>query len=163
MKNKYRFIVSAWAIIAFGITSLQAQHAFTSSGGDATGSGGSVSFSVGQMVYSSYVEEQGSITEGVQQPYELFIITSANDLISDKIHLRAFPNPVISQLTLSVAESHYTDVSYRLSDMHGQLIRSEHISDGDTAINMDFLRPGAYFLQVFEKERLVGAFKIIKR
>ncbi len=142
---------------------LQAQQTNPATGGDAAGSGGSVSYSIGQVFYHTHSAAAGSVAEGVQQPFEIFIITSADDLTSDKIHLRAYPNPVITQLTLSVAEGHYTDVSYRLMDMHGQLIRSERIPDGDTEINMDFLRPGTYFLQVFEKDRMAGAFKIIKR
>ncbi len=163
MKPKSTNWIYLLTTIFVGITSLQAQNIFTSSGGDVTGSGGSVSYSVGQAFYHTHSAGAGSVAEGVQQPFEIFIITSADDLISDKIHLRAFPNPVITQLTLSVAQGHYTDVSYRLMDMHGQLIRSERIPDGDTAINMDFLRPGTYFLLVFDQDRMAGAFKIIKR
>ncbi len=163
MKTNPNIWICLLTTIVIGITSLQAQQTIPASGGDATGSGGSVSYSVGQVFYHTHSAAPGSVAEGVQQPFEIFIITSTDDLISDKIHLKAYPNPVISQLTLSVAEGHYTEVSYRLMDMHGQLIRSERIPDGDTGINMDFLPPGTYFLQVFEKDRMAGAFKIIKR
>ncbi len=142
---------------------LHAQQTISASGGDATGSEGSVSYSVGQVFYHTYSAAVGSVAEGVHQPFEIFVITSVDELISDKIHLKAFPNPVITQLTLWTQEGHFSDLSYRLLDMHGHLIRSERIPDGDTTVNMNFLRPGTYFLQVFDQDRMAGAFKIIKR
>jgi hypothetical protein len=39
-------------------------------GGEATGSGGSVSYSVGQVVYTTNTGINGSVAQGVQQPYE---------------------------------------------------------------------------------------------
>jgi len=145
------------------ITGLQAQQTIPATGGDATGSGGSVSYSVGQVFYHTHSAAAGSVAEGVQQPFEIFVITSVDDLISDKIHLRAFPNPVITQLTLWTQEGHFSDPSYRLLDTHGQLIRSERVTGGETAIQMAFLPSGTYFLQVFDRDRMAGAFKIIKR
>ena len=50
----------------------QAQQAFASTGSNATGSGGSVSFTIGQQEYNSFSSVGGSVTQGVQQPIELF-------------------------------------------------------------------------------------------
>jgi hypothetical protein len=60
----------------FGLSiNLTAQNNTVSAGGDAEGSNGSISFTVGQVVYTSAEGSNGSINQGVQQPYDLEIIT----------------------------------------------------------------------------------------
>jgi len=163
MKTKPLIRLCLLTIMACIVTGLQAQQTISASGGDATGSGGSVSYSVGQVFYHTHQATAGSVAEGVQQPFEIFVITSVDDLITDKIHLKAFPNPVITQLTLWIEEGHFSNLSYRLLDAHGQLIRSERVSGSETTVQMDFLPSGTYFLQVFDRDRMAGSFKIIKR
>ncbi len=92
MKTHLKTFLCLLVVITLGISSLLAQQTIPASGGDATGSGGSVSYSVGQVFYHTHSAAAGSVAEGVQQPFEIFIITSADDLITNKIHLRAFPN-----------------------------------------------------------------------
>ena len=50
-------------------TGLLAQQNSVSAGGDVSGSGGTVSFSVGQIDYLSITGAGGSVAQGVQQPY----------------------------------------------------------------------------------------------
>lgn len=62
-------------ICLFGLTPINAQETVLSSGGNATG-GGSVSYSVGQIVYNAYPgTNDNSEAQGVQQPYESSIET----------------------------------------------------------------------------------------
>ena len=51
------------------ITVVQAQKVVLPSGGNATGSGGSVSYSIGQIAYSYQTGPSGSINQGVLQPF----------------------------------------------------------------------------------------------
>lgn len=51
----------------FTAFTVQAQHALVTSGGNATGLGGSVSYSIGQVFYTSNTSSIGSLTQGVQQ------------------------------------------------------------------------------------------------
>ncbi|MDY2585962.1 T9SS type A sorting domain-containing protein [Winogradskyella aquimaris] len=50
--------------------SMFSQENISTSGGEATGSGGAVSYSIGQVVYSTYIGSNGTLSEGVQQPQE---------------------------------------------------------------------------------------------
>ena len=52
--------------------SIQAQQTNASAGGNATGSGGTVSYTIGQQEYSSFSSVGGSVNQGVQQPQEFF-------------------------------------------------------------------------------------------
>ena len=51
--------------------SLHAQQGFSTTGGEASGTAGSSSFSVGQMAYSTYAGSNGSVAQGVQQTYDI--------------------------------------------------------------------------------------------
>ena len=72
MKNRKKLLI-AFCLFGFG-TAVQAQTAISAAGGDATGTGGSVSYSVGQLTYITNTGTNGSVSEGVQQPYEILTI-----------------------------------------------------------------------------------------
>ncbi len=66
----------AMLILGLGLTALKAQEVIPASGGDASGGGSSVSCSYGQMVYSINTGTNGSVAEGVQQPYEISLVAN---------------------------------------------------------------------------------------
>jgi hypothetical protein len=52
---------------------LAMQNTISSAGGNAKGSGGSASFTVGQIFYTKLSGTNGSVVQGIQQPYEISI------------------------------------------------------------------------------------------
>ena len=52
-----------------------AQQTTISSGGDAAGIGGKVTYSVGQVAWNILTGTNGSVIQGVQQPYEISVIS----------------------------------------------------------------------------------------
>ena len=65
-------------ILTFSTSSLLfGQQAVVTAGAEATGTGGTVSYSVGQVVYQTHAGTNGSVAEGVQQPYEISVLSSA--------------------------------------------------------------------------------------
>lgn len=42
--------------------------------GNATGTGGTSSYSIGQVVYASATGTNDSVNQGMQQPFEIFIL-----------------------------------------------------------------------------------------
>lgn len=62
--------------------------------------GGKIECSVGQVAYSTISGEQGSVTEGVVQPYEYSILTETP--IGKYVQLSIYPNPTNDQLHLKV-------------------------------------------------------------
>ena len=81
-----KLILSVTFLLGLGLTGLQAQEAVLASGGDTSGSGGSISYSVGQVVYTTNTGTSGySVAEGVQQPYEISVVTSLDKSINIKL------------------------------------------------------------------------------
>jgi len=73
MRYKKAKLIAAF-LLGIGLTGLQAQESVTASGGNASGAGGTVSYSVGQVVYKTNTGSNGSEAQGVQQPYEISVI-----------------------------------------------------------------------------------------
>jgi hypothetical protein len=78
----------------------QAQESINSSGGDATGIGGTVSYSIGQLAFISYTNASGIVSQGVQQAYEIFTVGIKEAELN--ISLSVFPNPTSDNLILQV-------------------------------------------------------------
>lgn len=70
MRNK-KLKLSALLLLGLGLTGLQAQESVNATGGNASGSGGSASYSVGQVVYTTNTGTNGTVAQGVQQPFEI--------------------------------------------------------------------------------------------
>ena len=146
----------------FGVNGLQAQEAITASGGDAAGSGGSVSYSVGQVSYKTIKGNNGSVNQGVQQPYEISVISGVVQAENINIKCIAYPNPTSDQLTLSIENFKLENLTYKVYDMSGRLLLSKKITNNNTKINMSTLLHASYFVKVLKDNSVVKTFKIIK-
>lgn len=149
-------------ILGFGLTGLQAQEAVTGSGGEASGSGGTVSFSVGQVVYTTNNGVGGSVAQGVQQPYEISVITAIDQNMEINLACSAFPNPTADYLILKVDQVENQNLSYTLYDIHGKALQDSQIKNMETKISMVNFSPSTYFLKVTNNKKEVKTFKIIK-
>ncbi len=137
-----------------------AQQAVITSGGDASGNGGTIAFTVGQIVYWANTEPNGSIIQGVQQPYEIFSVGISESALS--ISLDVFPNPTSNNLHLNVQDFTNSDLAYQLLNMQGNLLEQEEIARGQTQINMSGLPAATYLLNVIQENQIIQSFKIIK-
>lgn len=160
MRHK-RFKLSILLVISLGLTKLNAQEAVTASGGNASGSGGSISYTVGQVVYTSNKSSSGSISQGVQQPYEISIVSGIEDLLG--ITLTAFPNPTTNNLTLKIENKEEKQFVASLFDINGKQLSKQVIANSETTIPMEQFSVSTYFLKVFDGKKEIKTFKIIKQ
>ena len=79
-------------IILTGITVTFAQSAIVPVGGDAQNNNGSVSYTVGQIAIQTNGNESVSLSEGVQQPYEIMTV-GVNDFPQITLNALVYPNP----------------------------------------------------------------------
>ncbi len=161
-----KLILNLIFVMGLGLLTSKAQHSVNTTGGNASNETGSVSYSVGQIVYSAYSENDGSVSEGVQQPYEIYVITSVDELKDIDLAISVFPNPVEDRLRLLLTgqENHpQSEYYYHLLDINGKSLKLGKIIEDITLIDMSGTKPGVYFLQVTAHDGQVGLFKIIKR
>ena len=141
---------------------IYSQETIPTSGGDATGTGGSASYSVGQIVYTTHTGSNGSISQGVQQSYEIFTLSNAS-LSTVNLSATTYPNPTSDYVVLAISDINLTDLSYALYDIQGRPIAKATISSKDTQIDMHSLSAGTYLLNVNQNNQKLKSFKIIKK
>jgi len=141
---------------------LSAQQSTNTSGGNSSGTGGTVSFSVGQINYTTNIGTSGSACQGVQQPYEIFTVTSVDEAKDLNINLSAFPNPTFDNLTLKIESASTKNLSYSLFDMNGKLLASQKLEGAETKIAMNNYAAATYFIKISENNNTIKTFKIIK-
>lgn len=158
MKNK-KFTLSV-LLLSFGL-SLQAQEVTTATGGNATGSTGNVSYTVGQIGYTVNSGSSGTVTEGVQQPYELFVVAGTGNP-NVTAEMAVYPNPTTGMIILSIKNQPLAGFSFQLFDGMGRIVEQRKITSVTEIIRMQSLPASAYFLKVTQLDQIIKTFKIIK-
>lgn len=145
----------------FSFENVYLQQSINASGGMAIGAGGSANYSVGQMVFSSYSGASGTINEGVQQPYEIFLLSSTNFDLENTITL--YPNPVANQLFLKVPNLN-DKLHYKLVNVEGKMVLSDTISQLNSVLHLESFPGGIYFLSISSEDNSKHkTYKIIKK
>lgn len=145
-----------------GVLVSYAQQGIHSAGGNATGSGGSVSYSVGQVFYSSQSGSNGALIQGVQQPFEL-IVTEVKEVSTSTLKCEAYPNPAVKELNLRISGEQPENGNWKLIDARGVSILNGEIRTAETLIPMNAVPMAAYTLRVFSGKKQIKSFKIIKQ
>ncbi len=152
------------AIVVMGLfQEVHAQKGLHVSGGSAEGNG-SLSYSIGQLVYSAFTGSNGSLVQGVQQPYEITIVGIVEEKPS--IHVQAYPNPTNDQLILNISGPYKVqNLDYELFNSQGSLMENKIITNNHLIISMAKFVPATYFLKINTKNNKQLSkltFKIIK-
>ena len=142
------------------IDTLFAHSNLVAGGGGGSAKEGSVNFTLGQLDFSSSAGNSGSISQGMQQPYEVFVVGLENNKI--QLSASVYPNPTINQLTLNVNDYQFDKLSLMLFDLQGKLIKQQTLNNASTIIDMSEFSQGTYFLKVLEAQTELQSFKVIK-
>lgn len=158
-----KLVLTSIILIFFGNMSLvNAQESITVSGGNATGENGSLSYSVGQVFYSESMGGNGSIAEGLQQAYEIYVLPNVKEILASSFGIEAYPNPAMDYISLIFEKYPSISLQFQLFDMQGNILLGSKVANQETHIDMQGLPSGTYLLVVYEGELIIRNFKIIK-
>jgi hypothetical protein len=146
--------------ILFCHRALFAQEGSLSTGGNVSSSGGSMSYSVGQVFSSIYQGDQGNIVEGYQQSYAVALLGGIDNQLETS--LSVYPNPTVASLTLKIVDYKEDNLSYKMFDLKGNMIISQSINAAETLIDMKELPAAVYFISIVDKKDLLKTFRVIK-
>ena len=137
----------------------QAQQVIGAAGTTSTTSGGSVSYTVGEIAIQTTESSSGTASEGVQQAYEIYKVGVTELALGSSINV--YPNPTNGQLTLNTTNLN-KNLAYELYDSQGKLIREcASFSDGHTLSISEFTN-AVYYLKISSDNQPIQTFKIIK-
>lgn len=86
-------IVNTIPLLCIGLFVQQTQQVVTTSGGIATGRGGTAGYTVGRIVKNKIIGSNGTVSQGVQHPYEISVIT-AIEAATDISLIFSVPNTI---------------------------------------------------------------------
>jgi hypothetical protein len=145
------------------LTGLHAQQTIISTSNDAAGIQGTVSYSVGQIVFHTKTGTSGNVSEGIQQPYEILFMTGIDEEMEINLECVLYPNPASSFVKLKIEKQTTRNLHFDLYNVNSVLLKSMKIEKEETTIPMEELVPATYFLTVFENNTILKTFRIIKK
>ncbi|MBI5324901.1 MAG: T9SS type A sorting domain-containing protein [Ignavibacteriae bacterium] len=161
MKKLKLFFVTT-IFFCFNLVLLYSQNTIPSTGKDVTCSSGSVSYSIGQSFYNIDYGNNGSIIQGVQQPFEISVVGGIDESDCIKLNCSTYPNPVSEFLNISIEGFTYNKYYATLYNSVGKKIKEIQIVSDETLIDMKNLASGNYYLNVMNQNSAFKVFKIIK-
>ena len=142
------------------LVNANSQQATTSAGGNATGIGGSASYSVGQVGYTTMNGSMLSVTAGVQQPYIIQSVGLPEE--ARPVQLQIYPNPTNSDLTLVLLDEQAGPLHCRIIDALGNIVSESLVEGRQARLTTGQLPASIYFLQVSRENRVLQSFRIVK-
>lgn len=161
-RTLYFFLLFAFAILP---QVLMAQQGTVAGEGNATGFSGSVSYTIGQVVYTAQSSSEGNINQGIQQPFDVLMVSTSE--IGDAFTTTIYPNPASTAIHVQIDADAYGnydlhDLSYTLTDMNGRHLKHDAILSSSTMVPVDGLSEAIYFLNIQYRHENIKTFKIIK-
>ena len=157
-KEKFIIVVLFW----ISLTALPAQESISTTGGNISGNGNSVSFSIGQLFYTADSGKGGSVSSGIQQAFEILVETEIKSAGGINLQFSVFPNPATDFLLLKVENFEIVNISFQLYNLSGKLLEFRKVEFAETKIDMSEYENAIYFLKVTQHDKIVKSFKIIK-
>ena len=147
------------AICSLSISQFSFSQEVISTQGDSyTNANGSVDFTIGEVVTFTATDGNNDLTQGFHQTNWNFV--ELEDHQAD-FEVSIYPNPVEDELNIRAAE--FQDVSYKLYDSRGRVVREDNLSGEFTGIAVTDLAPGGYQLELHKSNQdLLKTFKLIK-
>ena len=136
-----------------------AQNAISSTGGHFKTTGGSTSFTVGQVAYVLKKGNGSYLNEGVQQVY-----TKKTTPVEELVYLKEvqlYPNPTQETMTLILSSKEDVQVRYTIMDYLGKEIKYGIILSEKSEISLRDLPSGNYFISLKSKKE-IRIFKMVK-
>lgn len=160
MKNN-KLKISIVLFFSLNMLKICAQQAIVTSGGNAIGTSGKISYSIGQVDFKSQVGSTGNRSEGVQQAFEIFTL-AGEEFTNITIEAIVYPNPTGSNITLKIANVDLKNLKFQLSDAQGKIINEAEIDSENTILELEPYPTSIYFLKIESNNKVLKTFKIIK-
>lgn len=149
-------------VLAAGLFAIpaMAQQAVTPAGADANGSGGSLSWTLGQVDAAFLHSSAGSMAQGVQHPVEL--LTVAVEEKGASPGLSAWPNPTADALTIDLGEPFDGRPQYRMLDAAGNLIAEGQVYASPFTISFLDIPAAYYVIRILHPDGTSSLLPVIK-
>jgi hypothetical protein len=145
-------------ILVLCSTYSNAQFATLAGGGEGSGPGGTVSFSVGQLVVESTEDSEGSISPGVQQTYESNVVYVNEALFQNNVVV--FPNPATHFIQVDLEKAF--NGTLKVYDMNARIVLEQRVNEITKIIDVQSWSAGTYLIILADEKSIFSIHQIIK-
>ena len=139
------------------------QVAVVPAGGSVSNEAGFFSYTLGQVVYTAYTGNEGTVSQGIQQGVEISAVTGLPEAEGIQLLISAYPNPLSDYLILRAEDIDIGNLRYQLFTISGTMIVSKRLESNQTSIPMSEYAPGTYLVKVTDGRRELKVFRVVKR
>ncbi len=158
MKKSGVYFLIPVAICVFSRTN--AQEAVAISGNHFANNEKQISWTIGEPVITTLSGENFQLTQGFHQ--SKLVITAMDEISELELNISAFPNPTSDYLKLKVENGGQQDLYCTLYRADGRIILQKQIESSISEIPMYSYVSATYFLKIFDNNKTLKTFKIIK-
>ncbi len=159
--TKYLLIIQT-IIFSIPAVSMFGQNGTVVCGNVSTDGVSEITFSVGQIDFESISDQDFTISQGLQQPFEISDIVSINEVILD-IELAIFPNPTYNVINIINLSNTERFLLVEMFDLAGSKIISERWSERSITLQIDSYPAGMYVLKISDENQISKSYKISKK
>ncbi len=138
-----------------------AQDGSVISGGEILTDNYMVSFSAGQVFYTSVDQEEKYITLGLQHP-NINKLTNIPVDEETNAEISVLPNPARDKIFIHFQNRNLSRYTIQMNSVNGDVIMKRIISGNEAEISLSGIYPGSYILLIYTEESFLGSFNIIK-
>jgi len=125
---------------------VQAQSTMVAAGGNAIGPTAQVSYTIGQVVYTSQYNSDAIVDQGVQHSIEIYPVSIGKE--ESECSLSVFPNPTCESITISLGIAVRYQGEWSIIDIHGKQVLSQEYDSPSMTISLTDLPSGSYTLLI---------------
>lgn len=160
MKSK-RLVILLSLVLIFSSAVVMAQQTMSSAFDNLSSTSGSVSYTVGQMLFTDLNNLDFQIYQAINIPIETFQKNNTS-IVKKETSFCAFPNPCTDFVILKFNSIESTDLIYQLFDLNGNLMKQGAITWNKTRIELIDLPPSLYLVRILENQKEIENIKFIK-
>jgi hypothetical protein len=124
----------------------QAQEVISAAGTNGTSATVQLSWTIGEPVIETSSKSNIILTQGFHQSRLTITAKDPSTLSGMAIHV--FPNPALTEVTLSISKGFIQGLLLTLVNTEGKILLSKEVKNACESINLEWYPPGVYILRV---------------
>lgn len=145
-------------MLLLSVHSTKSQEVISTSGDYFEFSGGSVSWTICEVMTETFTDGTTILTQGFQQ--SKLSVSTVEELQDLSFSIQLYPNPTKEIVHLTIED--FTNTSFQLFDFQGKLLHEANIMSKETELRMSDYSNAAYFLKLIKDNTIIGTYRILK-
>jgi hypothetical protein len=140
---------------------MNAQSTMVPAGGNAIGPTAQVSYTIGQVVYTSQYNSDAIVDQGVQHSIEIYPVSIGKE--ESECSISVFPNPTCESITISLGETREFQGKWSIIDIRGKQVLAQEYDSSHATLSLSDLPTGSYTLLIHDTRSKMQKHYTIKK